>query len=86
MLRAGSEYAEKIRRLARDNPDFLPSIKILRDDASISNQKIRPLRKFLKNCDSVLKRGKGDEEEFRKLLRIYDRIQHLLVSENNVVR
>lgn len=80
-LRAGSEYAETIRNLARENPDFLPSIRILRESASASNQKARSLRRFLKKCDSLLKRGKADEREFQKLLRRYDKIQHLLGSE-----
>ena len=81
MLRAGSEYAETIRNLAKEDPDFLPSIKILRESLSTSNQKIRALRRLLKKCDSVLKRGKTDEKEFQKLLQRYDKIQHLLGSE-----
>ncbi len=81
MLRAGSEYAETIRNLARDNPDFLPSIKILRESVSTANQRTWSVRRFLKKCDSLLKKGKTDEREFQKLLRRYDKIQHLLGSE-----
>lgn len=84
MLRAGSEYAETIRNLARENPDFLPSIKILRENVSTSNQRPWSLRRFLKKCDSILKRGKTNEKEFQKLLRRYDKIQHLLGSETYV--
>ncbi len=83
-LRAGSEYAESIRNLARNEPDFLPSIKILRDNASTSDQKVRSVRRFLKKCDSLLKKGKIDEKGFQKLLRRYDKIEHLLGSASYV--
>ncbi len=80
-IRAGSEYAESIRNLAREKPDFLPSIRILRESASRFDQKARSVRRFIKKCDSLLKKGKTDEEGFQKLLRRYDKIEHHLGSE-----